>query len=145
MTVIAYKDSQIACDSRAVCGGLISTAVKFEILDDAILMGAGDLCGFLQLVEWYKNGAKPAEWPTSITRENFTQFVVAKDGKVFEYEHLPYPIECFDTYMAWGNGRDIAMGAMYMGASASQACMAAIAHSTGCGGLVNVFAVPGRT
>lgn len=45
----------------------------------------------------------------------------------------------FDRFMAWGSGRDFAMGAMEMGASAYRAVEVAIRHSTGCGYGIDLF------
>lgn len=142
MTVIAYRDGLIACDSMCISGGMKSNVNKFARPANAILFGSGEQSAFLQLVSWYVGGANPADWPTSINRNDFTSMIVAQGGRIFEYEHLPYPIEIIDPYSAWGSGRDIAMGAMYMGATAEQACMAAAQHNNGCGGKIHTFKVP---
>lgn len=140
MTVIAYRDGFVSVDSLAISGGVKSTLQKFAIVGDALLVGTGFQTQFLQFVHWYKNGADPAKWPT-VDRNDYTGVIVFEGGKILEYEWLPHPIEIIDPYIAWGSGCDIAMGAMYMGASAEQACMAAAEHHNGCGGQIHVFKV----
>jgi hypothetical protein len=142
MTVIAYRDGVIACDSRINFGGFHASTKKWEKVGDHLLFGAGDASQFLQLVEWYRNGAVISEWPAIINRENYCRLIVCKDGKVFEYEYLPYPIEVIDDYAAWGSGFEVALGAMYAGMGAGQAAKAACALVSTCGGEVHVFEVP---
>lgn len=140
MTVIAYRDKIIAVDSLCISSGCKSTIKKFARVGDDLLIGTGYQSQFLQFVDWYQKGADPTKWPTC-DRNDFTNVIVCTAGKVFEYEWLPQPIEIIDAYMAWGSGRDMAMGAMYMGATAEQACMAAAQHNNGCGGRIHTFKI----
>lgn len=42
---------------------------------------------------------------------------------------------------AWGSGRDFALGALSMGATAKEAAQIACKHSTTCGGKIHTFTI----
>lgn len=134
MTVIAWDGKTLAADRQSTCAGMRSTTAKIRHLPDgdyAACTGGSDVCHML--VEWYKNGAKPSEWPAVQATDDWARLIIAsKDGVVF-YERHPVAMLVRDKFIAFGSGRDFAMGAMAAGATASEAVDIASRFSTSCG------------
>lgn len=60
-------------------------------------------------------------------------------GKLWLYEdNDPQPVKAKE---AWGSGRDFALGALSMGATAAEAVKIACKHSTTCGGKIHTFTI----
>jgi len=71
-----------------------------------------------------------------------TLIVAGRDGCFF-YERYGVPIKVEDPFMAWGAGREAALGAMEMGADAIRAVGVASRWVTGCGRGCDWFEVDG--
>lgn len=140
MSVIAWDGKSIVADKMMTNEGMQSIATKlFKLNSGEIAAFTGDLCEGLALIDWYNNGHKKEDWPEFQTMENFTRMVVAtSDGIVF-YDQLPVAVKIQDKFHAWGSGRDYAMGAMSMGATAMEAVEIACKHSIHCGNGVDSF------
>lgn len=139
MTVIAYKDGVVACDSQSTQGNIRWTVRKFEWVGDTLLIGTGGLTQFLEVVQWYRDGANPADWPACQTAQDFSTMLAFTPEGVFEYEHRPFPIAVLDSFAAWGSGAAFAIGAMAVGASPLEAVNVAMEHCATCGRGAHVF------
>jgi hypothetical protein len=58
---------------------------------------------------------------------------ISPQGVVHKYEFVPFPIVFEDRFYASGSGRDLAIGALAMGADAVQAAEIACTYCTECG------------
>ena len=139
MTIIAWDGKSLAADRHMTSDGLRSECTKIYKNKDMVLAICGTLaCGF-ELLEWYKKGKKKKDWPSFQATDDWTTLVVAHKKKVFYLEGQPNPIEVLEPFYAWGSGRDYALGAMEMGATAKQAVEIASKFNIHCGYGVDVF------
>lgn len=136
MTIIAWDGKTLATDRRAQSGGTIRKVCKIYMCGDTEAMAAtGNLDQCLALMSWYRSGANEAKWPTWQDKNDPCLLVVMDivDGEVFYYEALPEKIYILDKFMAWGSGRDVALGAMAMGADARKAVEITSLFDCNCG------------
>lgn len=142
MSVVAWDGEKLAADKRAVGnGGAIRTVTKIERLNGGDLVGiAGDWDIGMMLVEWYRAGAEPQDFPKRAEDGEAIMVVVsAVDGKVMNFCSGPYSMPIEDTFYAIGSGRDHAEAVMYLGYDAVKAVEVASALTNGCGEGVSVL------
>ena len=142
MSVVAWDGKTVAADKIAVSAEMRTTTTKVFRLDDAILAWVGESGGGIALLDWYKNGSVQARWPAAQNTDNWTRLIVARASGVFFFEREPHAQKVEEPFMAWGSGRDYAMGAMAMGASAEEAVEVAIRFSTTCGNGIDSYEIP---
>ena len=134
MTIIAYDGKCLAVDKAAVISDMRHKVTKIKkTKSGTILAWCGSNEYGLILCRWYQNGADPDKWPEFQRDENWVRLVVVENGKVFYYEQEPEPQFIEDRFFAWGSGRDFAMGALAMGATAEQAVEIASRYNIYCG------------
>ena len=144
MSVIAWDSKTLAIDRLAVDCDLGSISSKYKLLADGRLLAwVGGHSSGRFLANWYEKGADPAEWPSFQNggEEGARLIIVHPDGRCQEYANSPAPMvnDVFDKFRAWGSGRDYAMGAMAMGATATEAVTVASRFCITCGGGVDSF------
>lgn len=137
MTTIAYRNGVMAADSGAWLGDMAYNGVrKMAKGKSGWLYGcAGNASEIRDFLVWVDKGeAGDMPKPEAVDRvEAESAFIVlaAKRGKplrlysAFGYEEMEMP------YMSIGSGKEVAMGALYAGATAHQAIEAAIVHGSG--------------
>ena len=134
MTVIAWDGKIIAADRQSTYGGLKKCATKLFKHEDSILGIAGTDCSGLMLIEWFKQGAYPEEWPKCQEHDDhWANLIVAKKESIGFYSLYPALILIEDSATAWGAGQDFAMGAMKMRANAIEAVTVTCELSDSCG------------
>lgn len=132
MTVVAWDGKTLAVDRQATSGGLISEHTKIiKLKDGEVLAFWGHINEYALITSWYVNGAIESEFPK--LSDQIGMLVVSPEGAAVEYEANPAPIEIEVSFYAWGQGRELAMGAMAAGADAIQAVRIANQHSAYCG------------
>lgn len=142
MSVIAYDRKYLAADRQVTNTDLASQLKKiFKLSSTCFVAFCGDIGPGLMMVEWYRNGAKREEFPENQKTNDWARLIVVENGELFIYEQYPVKIPIPDKYIAYGSGRDYAMGAMHHGASAIEAVDAAIAHCTTCGFGVDFYEI----
>lgn len=136
MSVIAWDGKTLAADRMVVIGDTIYTGRKLWPLEEGggALAEVGNAdCG-ASMVRWWKEGAKREEFPESQKGDKWATLIVALPGRpVFYYEKTPEPIESRDDFSAWGCGREAALGALALGASAQKAVEVASQFILYCG------------
>lgn len=132
MSVVAWDGPWVVCDRRATnSSGRYMPVKKYKLLDDGtILAGVGDHTEVQALFRWYGTGEKYPEFQQP--GDFNTLLVVSTLGDGHLYTHLPEPIKVFPPF-AIGAGADIAMGAMWAGASAGKAVDIACELNIYCG------------
>ena len=133
MTVIVWDGVTLATDVAATDGVAQWKTEKAWQLNDVIISGAGPLQTILQMRQWYVEGSLHNKFPDAQLGSNACHFVVVTEHGLCRWEQGPIPIEHGRTPCAFGEGRDFAYGALFMGATAKEAVEAANAHSTNCG------------
>ena len=135
MSVVAWDGKSIAADKQATAGGLRHTTTKLRRLDSGeVLAWTGDQDSAGMVAKWYADGADPAKWPESQKdKDDWSRLIVATADSVKVFERQPVFSLIEDQFLAWGSGRDFAIGAMARGASAKEAVEVAMKFDAGCG------------
>lgn len=143
MTVIAWDGKTLAADRQVTRGDQVGSRIKLKRLESgAIFVFAGDSDRGLVLMDWFAKGKDPANWPAFQRAESgWVQVIIAEGGNLFEYNQEPVGIPVETPYWAWGSGASFALGALAMGATATQAVVAASKHCNTCGMGVDAFEV----
>lgn len=146
MSVIAYDGHMIAADRQATNAGLRYMTTKLRRLKSGVVLAwTGDQDTGELLAQWYEQGANPTEWPeVQKDKEAWCRLIVATGKECRFYERHPVSIKVEDAFLAWGSGRDYAMGAMAMGASARKAVHVASRFDHNCGLGCDVFVLNRR-
>lgn len=148
MSIIVWDGQTLAADNQGTHCGLRFYVKKLYRLDDGTLLAfVGGASEGLNLIDWYKRGADPKEWPeTQKSEEDMaTLIIVTPQGVAACYEKCPVPIPIEKVPHAWGSGRDFALGALAMGADARKAVEIASVYAEGCGqGITAVDMKPRR-
>ena len=139
MTTVAWRDGIMAADTQSIKGdmkaiGCIKLFKTTNTRGKTVLLGiSGDYLEAMLYVEQY--GGCFEEPPQKVTGD---VDILIWDGKrLWEDSSLQHPVlvpKC--KYYAVGSGASVAMGAMFMGASAKEAVSAAIAIDAMSGGRV---------
>lgn len=128
MSVIVYdgRAKILAADRLRSAGDMIMPGSKIQPLgfgkkDKDIVAWTGGVAEALMVIDWIQSsGSLP--WPNCQHGDNWTRVIVANDHECYFYEQEPVKIHVPpDGFMAWGAGRDFAMGALAAGATARQA------------------------
>ena len=134
MTVVVYRDGVMASDSGGAVGDMAHRWCKKMArgLDGALHGISGFASEAYAYLEWVESGYRGSEPKPRVIDEHNASFVVlrvGRDGVVqivdgFGVETFPGQV----PYMAIGCGREVAMGALHMGATPLQAVQACIEH-----------------
>lgn len=142
MSVVAWDGKTLAADKRLMQGDLGTIGSKITKLDSGeILAWAGEAGGGLALVHWFVSGRRKEDWPDRQKTDDWTRLIVVDKTGVYSYEHEPLPQTVLAPFVAWGSGRDCALGAMAMGADAIVAVRVASQFIVSCGGGVEFFEI----
>ena len=144
MTVIAWDGKTIATDRMANDGShkWESSKAWYGMSNDkevVIITGVGLAHYIRQLSEWYQQGMHDIK--PDVPPSKAKLIVVQKDG-LYELSYkmlLPYDA----PYCAFGDGKELALGALAMGATAGQAVNICNEHSLQCGKGVELFTLHG--
>lgn len=151
MTAIVWDGKQLAADSLCVSGGVRMKAAKLFKLPTGHIVGVyGHFDRSADMLGWFKDNAqhgldfdkytKMVDKPKGEDAGIVVYFPVT--GEVYEFDDTKWGFPILDDYMAWGSGREVALGAMYAGANAVTAVRAAARHMTSCDDGVVSFTAP---
>jgi hypothetical protein len=143
MTVLAFDGKVFAADRQSQSGDLISRVCKIRRLPNGdVIAWSGAIENGLAMAQWYEAGADPSLFPASQKMDDWSRLVVVpKKGRPFVFEQLPVRQMILDSRWAFGSGRDVAMGALEMGADAVRAVKIASKLCSSCGLGVQSFRV----
>lgn len=135
MSCVAWDGKEIAADKQATCSGLRVTTTKLRRIDSGeVLAWTGEQDSGEMVARWYEQGADPAKWPACQSdKDLWSRLIVASGEGVKFFERQPVAVDVEDGFMAWGSGRDYALGAMARGARAREAVEIAMRFDNGCG------------
>lgn len=143
MTTIVWRDGVMAADSRGYGGDKCPVGQKQKIkrLADGTLIGcSSNTPGQPEAVlAWYEAGADVEKAP-KFPENHFRFLAVKPDGSAYLGEdsfYLAGPLSA--EFYAVGSGEQYAMGALHMGATATQAVRAAIDLDVWTGGEITVL------
>ena len=136
MSVIVWDGTTLAADSHANNGDLAFPYPKLWALPDNRLAGAvGPLQAVTQMQQWTLDGLPPTKFPLN-TGSPAQLLLVSKEKGVVRYRDSSIPYLHGSNKLAIGEGAPFAYGALFMGATAEQAVLAAIDGSPHCNGQV---------
>lgn len=151
MTTIAYRDGIMAADSLVTGNGVVEGQFrKIADIKGFLVGGCGEISKVAAFFDWFRvnQPLKPplkshpfAVFPDYIKpkkdEEKYTILLVDKQNRqIWESDNGGYPYRLEVPFIAIGSGREIAVGAMSMSASAIQAVRASIKHDIYSGGNV---------
>lgn len=149
MTVIAWDGKNLVADKQATDScGLKGTVTKIERFDfhyedetvEEVLVGVcGDFCTSAALLQWFKDGANPKEFPPLDPDRRASLVAISKEQGIRLYTAGPYPMLFEDKTGAWGSGRDFALAAMHLGHDALKAVEVACLFNVDCGNGTDVL------
>jgi hypothetical protein len=141
MTVIVWDGQRLVGDKQATEGGILQTVTKVRKITSGkhkgwLIGAAGATAQCNMMMGWFEAGADPNKFPHALQKEDgFAAHMIAisPQGVVHKYEFVPFPIIFEDTFYASGSGRDLAIGALAMGADAVRAAEVACTYCSECG------------
>lgn len=136
MSIIVWTPQGMAADRQSTNGTVRSCMSKlFPHRINGVLYGIGFTGEFdrgFELIDWFREGAVMSAFPNRID-EMKVRLIVGCAKSVYSYECRPYPLYEQEPYAAFGSGREVAYGALDMGASARRAVEICCNRDTSCG------------
>lgn len=141
MTVIAWDGKTLAADKQATDNGVLHQITKIRKITKGkkkgwLIANAGSAASGSLLMDWFETGADPRTFPYEYQKDDkfwAALLAISPTGVVHKYEHLPIPVILEDDMYALGSGKDMAIGAMAMGADAATAVQVVCTYETDCG------------
>ena len=135
MSIVAWDGKTLAADKQATNNGMRHLTTKLKRGRSLrVFAYTGDQDSAEGMLQWFEDGADAAKFPAyQNDKERWARLIVASEGGLVIYERTPHPILVDDAFMAWGAGRDYAMGAMACGKTAREAVEIAMRFDTSCG------------
>ncbi len=140
MTVICWDGRTLAADKQMTNGMTRMTVTKLYRANGCLIGICGDASAGMETLQWFRDGAKPADYPAGNRAEGGASLIVVRADKlVMKYEKSPFPFAVEGKFCAFGCADESAMVAMEMGASAVRAVELASKYNTGCGNGVDAL------
>lgn len=135
MTIIVWDGKTLAADKQATNSDLVRKVTKIRRIRGHLVGVSGDWDRAQEIFDWFERGAEHEKLPAFQKADDFIGLlVITPDKRIFKYERSHVPMDFSEEdWFCMGSGRDYAYGALYMGANAASAVMAASAFSTSCG------------
>lgn len=143
MTVIAWDGRTLAADKLACNGNTRSTTTKIFSIDGVLVGVTGDLSIGMEMVDWYKDGAKQGKFPASNRdpSKGCSLVIIRKDSTVWKYESSPFPFQVEGKFAAFGCGDVGALVAMSTGCDSKRAVELVSQFDNGCGNGVDTLSL----
>jgi 20S proteasome alpha/beta subunit len=141
MTIVVWDGSVLAADKQATTNDLVRKVTKIRRIRGNLVAVSGDWDRGQEVFDWYESGAEPEKMPAFQKTDDFVGLlVITPDKRILKYERSHVPMDFSEEdWFCMGSGRDYAYGALYMGATAPIAVMAASAFSSSCGHGVDIL------
>ena len=139
MTIIAWDGKTLAADRQATSGYIkVGTTKIVKCPTTGRLIGSAGGMGSAQLMmQWILDGEDMSKYPPCQNdKDDWARIIIVNpDGTLNEYERLPKKLvlQPIEGYHAIGIGREVALGALAMGADARTAVAIASTYVDGCG------------
>lgn len=136
MTIVVWDGKTLAADKQATHSDLVRKVTKVRRIREHLVAVSGDWDRAQELFKWFELGADETKYPEFQKTDNdfVGMLVITPDKRILKYERSPVPMDFSEEdWFCMGSGRDYAYGALYMGAGAAIAVMAACAFASTCG------------
>lgn len=144
MSTVAWDGKTLAADKQSHQGDLRRVCTKIHQCKDGTVIGfVGETSAGQIMTEWYMDGEDFSKYPASQKDDKLNCYLIVakKNNPVYVYSYLPIGMPEPEGIAAWGSGRDFALGAMAMGANATQAVKVASQFDINTGMGVDYFDV----
>ena len=138
MTTIAYRNGIVAADTLCRDDEFEQKYYrrKIRVFPDAVIAESGEDRWIDTFYAWWGAGRQhPAP---RIPKGQIGMIVVYRDGRVEMWADAHYGLPITEPYCATGTGGAMAMGAMFMGASAADGVRAAMQHDNDTRGRITI-------
>jgi ATP-dependent protease HslVU (ClpYQ) peptidase subunit len=146
MTVIAFDGHSLAADKQATEGGMRHITTKIKRIEKGkfkghLMAGSGCTSQANQMMAWFELGAHPDAFPKYQDTEDLSAqlLVISPSKEIYRFDFNPIPSVFHDEIYAMGSGREVALGAMAMGADAKTAVEVTSRLCSGCGMGIDVL------
>jgi hypothetical protein len=142
MTTIVYRDGVLVADGRSCAGEWMLPNRPRKIVrlpDGTLATGSGEAVRIEAFMRWSRAmvfGLKSDSAPDM--GDDARGILILPDGKVRVFEGNGWYDEDAAPFYAWGRGMPVALGALYMGATAEQAVEVACRVDPSSGGEIQV-------
>ncbi len=146
MTIIVWDGETLAADKQATHSDLVRKVTKIRRIRGHLVGVSGDWDRAQEVFDWFEQGAEPEKMPAfqKVMDDFVGMLVITPDKRILKYERSHVPMDFSEEdWFCMGSGRDYAYGALYMGANAASAVMAASAFSSSCGQGVDTLKLEG--
>ena len=139
MTIIVWDGKTLAADRQMTSGYVKAGALKItKCVNTGRLIGAsGNWNASVAMINWVLAGEDITKFPPSQNdKDDWARvLIIEPDKSIWEYERYPVRTRTFplSTFHAIGSGREVAYGALEMGADAVTAVQIASKYVEGCG------------
>jgi len=147
MTIIVWDGKTLAADKQATHSDLVRKVTKVRRIRGHLVAVSGDWDRAQELFKWFELGADETKYPEFQKTDNdfVGMLVITPEKRILKYERSPVPMDFTEEdWFCMGSGRDYAYGALYMGATAPIAVMAASAFASSCGEGVDTITLEGN-
>lgn len=142
MSIVAWDGKTLATDRLGDAGDLKRDVAKSRVstVHECILAWTGGISEGMRVANWYDiEPSKRGEFPACQNNDRWCRLIIADASGAATIEQEPVEIDVLEPFMAWGSGRDYALGAMAMGANARQAVVVACRFAFSCGLGIDVW------
>jgi hypothetical protein len=151
MTVIVWDGKTLAADKQATDDGIKKTVTKIRRVKSGptkgcLVAGSGPCGQANAMMDWYEQGADPDLFPMYQENEQLGAIltVITPDKKILRYEYCSTPIVFEDAQYCTGSGREVAYGALALGADAVTAVSVACDYFIDCGMGIDKLTLKGK-
>jgi ATP-dependent protease HslVU (ClpYQ) peptidase subunit len=122
MSTVAWDGTTLAADRQMTTGDLKRETTKLFVTAPTIFAFTGTVEGIHALMHWYRGGMERSKWPAFQATDRWTRMIIVDryTRKCIVYEQEPFAQDVAAP-MAWGSGREFALGALLAGADAFRA------------------------
>lgn len=143
MTVVCWDGKTLAADKKATNCGWANTVTKIHRVPGGIVGLSGDGDAARDLLEWFRAGRVPADYPKCQQSDNRgSAFFIDESGQIWSYDKTVNACPYEQPFCAMGSGRDYALAAMYLGFDARRAVEVACALDNDCGNGIDALELP---
>lgn len=141
MTTVAFDGRNVAADSMSTVGGIMAGYHgKLFAHRGVIATGTGDAALCKRFRDWVQAGMRGEPPPMKMGENEAQCMLFYAPNRYIDFDEAgPIPLEA--PFVAYGSGREIALGALAAGASAARAVEIAASLCPYTGGEITTFAV----
>ncbi len=133
MTVIAANLKEMAGDSKMTVGAITAHVDKVFHIRDSFIGVAGDADNTTKFLAWFRKECPPDEVSMNFDDDKSFIGLELNSRGLFLYSNCCEPDKLHDKYFAIGTGAEVAIAAMDMGKSPTEAVRLACKRVEGCG------------